>query len=427
MPIIDHNKYFCIGCGGCAFKCPKQCISMTVDNLGQFSPDIDRDACIECKLCEKICPLYNTENIDYGFNYNSIVRNYISCYMGFDDAFRVTSASGGFVTGVLNTLLSQNVIDYAVCLRNKKNENRFYQYEFINKSENLIHCSRSAYYPMEMSQMLRHIKENNGKYAIVVLPCQAKVIRSIQKKDPVLRQRIVFLLGLVCGGMPGAAMVEYLAESVGSNQSYIAQITFREKNGVDLNRNYGITLRNNEGATFRSTFRNGAFGFSFLNKLFHYRGCNICDDIFAEYADAVFMDAWIPEYNSEKMGRSICIIRNEELLKVVKSYFSDNPNCREVTIDVPIDAQNSVGLIQRKKKLAYFKRRFYKRFNYIVPECGEQTYSISEKVKFFIRSFQEFVIQNKSSSDWNKYKAGKIVFSKYDSNIHKFVKRIKRI
>ena len=77
-----------------------------------------------------------------------------------------------------------------------------------------------------MSDMLRHIKEKNGKYALVVLPCQAKAIRTLQKHDKILRGRIKYLLGLVCGGVPGKAMVEYVANDNGKDILEIRQVSF---------------------------------------------------------------------------------------------------------------------------------------------------------------------------------------------------------
>lgn len=427
MPIIDNEKYLCVGCGGCSYKCPKHCISMKANLLGQLTPVIDKEFCIECKLCEKMCPIYNNPQIERKYLFNDIVGNYITCFMGFDDSLRKTSASGGFVTGTLKYLLDHNRIDYAVCLRNSKQQGCFYSYEFIDNSEWLISCSRSAYYPMEISGVLKYIKENDGKYAMVVLPCQAKAIRLIMKTDPILKKRIVFLLGLVCGGMPGSAMIEYLAESIGINEEQVSRISFREKTDSDFNRNYGISFHTFDGKTLKSTFKSGAFGFSFLNKLFHYRGCNVCDDVFAEYADAVFMDAWLPEFNKEKLGRSICIVRNEGLLEAVSEYFMNNPNCEKVSVEVPIKAQDSVGLIQRKKKQAYFKRKIYKQLGYIAPESGISKIKISERLKFFIRAIQEYCIQCKSEKYWKKYKNGVIKFSRYDRLIRKFVKLIKII
>ena len=427
MPPIDKDKYLCIGCGACAYRCPKQCITYSENIVGQYVPVVDYDSCIECKLCEKVCPVYSEDIPEKTSKYNDIVGNYLSSYKGFDKAFRKTSASGGLLTAVLYQLIKVGEIDYAVCVRNKSKGLSFYSYEFIKTPEELRLASKSAYYPLEMSDMLRHIKEKNGKYALVVLPCQAKAIRTSQKHDKILRERIKYLLGLVCGGVPGKAMVEYVANDNGKDILEIRQVSFRDKNSYDLNRNYSVTLSVTEQKSIRSNFMEGAFGFSYLNKLFHYKGCNLCDDIFAEYADAAFMDAWLPEHNQDIYGTSICIFRNEKLNDILADYFSRNDNCEEVDISLSIKAQNSVGLIQRKKKQSYFKRRLYRRIGYLTPDSGHHHISIKENLKFLIRSIQELFIQNKSFKEWNKYKRKEISFESYKSTMIKFINRIKKI
>lgn len=139
------------------------------------------------------------------------------------------------------------------------------------------------------------------------------------------------------------------------------------------------------------------------------------------------MDAWLPEHNQDIYGTSICIFRNEKLNDILADYFSKNDNCEEVDISLSIKAQNSVGLIQRKKKQSYFKRRLYRRIGYLTPDSGHHHISIKENLKFLIRSIQELFIQNKSFKEWNKYKRKEISFESYKSTMIKFINRIKKI
>lgn len=46
----------CCGCGACAAKCPKSCISMQEDKFGFLHPVIDAGACVGCHACESVCP-----------------------------------------------------------------------------------------------------------------------------------------------------------------------------------------------------------------------------------------------------------------------------------------------------------------------------------------------------------------------------------
>lgn len=57
IKLATHDT--CTGCGACAFKCPKHCISMQENAIGIVFPVIDADACIECHSCEKVCPILN--------------------------------------------------------------------------------------------------------------------------------------------------------------------------------------------------------------------------------------------------------------------------------------------------------------------------------------------------------------------------------
>lgn len=57
LKIVD--KYNCCGCSSCVQKCPKGCISMKEDNEGFLYPYVDESQCVDCGICEKVCPLLN--------------------------------------------------------------------------------------------------------------------------------------------------------------------------------------------------------------------------------------------------------------------------------------------------------------------------------------------------------------------------------
>lgn len=53
------RKEDCVGCNACVQRCPEQCISMHEDEHGFLYPQVDKDKCINCTLCEKVCPVIN--------------------------------------------------------------------------------------------------------------------------------------------------------------------------------------------------------------------------------------------------------------------------------------------------------------------------------------------------------------------------------
>lgn len=52
--IVDKRQ--CCGCTACVQKCPKHCIFLYEDGEGFLYPKIDINNCIDCGLCEKVCP-----------------------------------------------------------------------------------------------------------------------------------------------------------------------------------------------------------------------------------------------------------------------------------------------------------------------------------------------------------------------------------
>lgn len=59
IEIIDKKD--CCGCFACSTACPKRCIEMKEDPEGFQYPFVDNSLCIDCKLCEKVCPVLNAK------------------------------------------------------------------------------------------------------------------------------------------------------------------------------------------------------------------------------------------------------------------------------------------------------------------------------------------------------------------------------
>lgn len=54
----------CCGCGACAARCPKSCISMEPDSEGFLHPSVDASACVDCGACDAVCPVLNVPGED---------------------------------------------------------------------------------------------------------------------------------------------------------------------------------------------------------------------------------------------------------------------------------------------------------------------------------------------------------------------------
>ena len=91
------RKEECTGCHGCYNVCPKKCIDMKFDEEGFLYPSVDSNECMECGLCEKVCPIIHTVEVE-----NEPIA--VGCY-NKDEKIIMESSSGGIFT-----LISELVI-----------------------------------------------------------------------------------------------------------------------------------------------------------------------------------------------------------------------------------------------------------------------------------------------------------------------------
>ena len=97
LQITDKSK--CCGCNACVQRCPKQCIEMHDDKEGFLYPVIDTAVCIDCGLCEKVCPVINQNE----------PKKPLRCYAAInpDENIRVKSSSGGIFTMIAEYIIAE--------------------------------------------------------------------------------------------------------------------------------------------------------------------------------------------------------------------------------------------------------------------------------------------------------------------------------
>lgn len=105
MVELFSDKKNCSGCTACQFACPKDLITMESDNEGFLYPRINNiDACTECMICAKVCPLRG----DKYFALETFDTPVVYAVKHKSAEVLAGSTSGGLFTAISDYVLENN-------------------------------------------------------------------------------------------------------------------------------------------------------------------------------------------------------------------------------------------------------------------------------------------------------------------------------
>jgi coenzyme F420 hydrogenase subunit beta len=358
------NNDLCIGCGVCAAICPDNILEIQFNKYGEFNPVSIAECTKDCGLCLKVCPFANgnpDENIlgqrlfgeVPGIQHQSEPGYFLSTFVGYSNVggHREHGSSGGMATWLLETLLKDKIVDAVACITHNNDPEKLFNYAIFTSVDEVRASSGSAYYPVELSEVIRHIVDNPGKYAVIGLPCFVKSIRLAQQRNKILHERIVLVLGLTCGQLKSKYFTTYIGALAGLKEIPI-RVNFREKDYQQPANNFYFIFNDQTENDCRIHWNEG-ISEAWVNRWFTPNACNYCDDIFAECADVTFMDAWLPEFSTDSHGTNLVIVRSQLANEIVlMGIKAGTINASEIEVSEVMRSQAKVIVVKRSH-LAY--------------------------------------------------------------------------
>ncbi len=318
----------CTGCGTCAGTCPNEAIKMRkFDTSGLYLPEIYEDKCSRCGICVICCPGYS---VDFEKLNSSVfgrqpddkkLGNYRGCYIGHSNetAVRYNSASGGVVSQLLIFALENNMIDGALVVRMRKDQPLESEVFIARTREEVLEAAKSKYCPVSTNEALVQVFKENGRFAVVGLPCHIHGIRKAQRVLKVFEERIVLHIGLMCSHTVNFKGTEFLLEKRGIQKDQVREISYRGKGWPGE-----MSIELEEGSSLSIPYMGGwnAYWSIFSFFLFTPLRCMTCPDLTNELADVSLGDAWLPELKLDRLGKSVIMARTRVGADLLKSISS---------------------------------------------------------------------------------------------------------
>lgn len=324
------RKVDCCGCRACVEICPKKCIAWDTDIEGFRYPKVDTSRCIECHLCEKVCPQIHLEQRDKNWESPKVFGGFVR-----DDYVRIDSTSGGIFSAIAQLFLEQGHYIAGAVYDEKFNLHSL----LSNKTEDLLKIRSSKYLQNDPEHLYKDVKKllSEGKSVLVCsTPCQiAGMLNFLGGRHENLTT-VDFICKGVCSSKIFHSYLEYISKRYGSN---VKSVKFKYK---DSNNPWGqlstkIELAN--GKTYVAKKVHDSYMTTFLDTGLSVRpSCLECPfKGFPRYADISLGDLWgintvFPDAKDTAKGYSVITINNDKGLKILEA-IKDNITVEEIQLN----------------------------------------------------------------------------------------------
>lgn len=431
----------CTGCGICISEDKSKTSYMDWNEDGFLQPVLTSSS--DTYEMERVCPFNLNNNYDEDYlakkfldgykESDDSVGLYIDLYAGYSKEHRLTSSSGGLATYVFEALLASGVVDALFVVKELKGRYGYQLFDSINDIKNI---SKTRYYPVTLDTLFAEIQKIKGRVAVSGVACFLKAIRLKQNLYPEYKEKIPFLVGIICGGLKSRFYTDFLAQSSGCTDEYIKP-EYRVKNASSFASDYKFSCLDKYGERIHVVEMH-KLGDMWGTGLFKSNACDFCDDVMTELADISLGDAWIKPYNQEGLGNSIIITRSQLADDVIRLGIEKG----ELALDkVSLDSVKSSqqGSFNHRHKGLLYRIQNAHRHNKLTPAKRKRFLSRQNLFFNFVQKQRLITRQNslyywkqaKSLDDYNsKLTVSLMKLSKLTRLNHKFnrvVTKIKKI
>ena len=194
----NGNKIHCFGCEACAQVCSKKAIAMSEDENGFLYPQIDKSLCVDCGLCNKVCP-YENLPVRYGDG------KYVFGGYSYNEDVRFESTSGGAFSEIVDAYCDENYVIFGAVA---KGLDVFHDY--ITDKSGLSRFRKSKYSQSRIGDCFKEAKrflKEGKKILFSGTPCQIAGLKSFLGDT---NQNKLLTIEVICEGVTSPLYVRKL-------------------------------------------------------------------------------------------------------------------------------------------------------------------------------------------------------------------------
>lgn len=342
-----ENLKNCTGCHACYSVCAKSAIEMKANDEGFLYPEIDKAKCVECGLCEKVCPALNPLKKE-----NEDTKAYAA--VNKDEKIRLESSSGGIFTAIAEKVIGEGGVVFGA----KFADDFSVVHSFTDTKEGLADFRGSKYLQSVIGESYKDCKkflESGRKVLFTGTPCQVQGLKKYLGKE----YENLFCMDIICHGVPSNKVwqnyIDFILQKNRKDRFELAKTSFRRKNEGWKKFSLSFTFRND--SEYSETQMKGWWMLTFNRNIMMRSSCYDCPAKGNQIvSDITVGDFWgIEKYlqdfddngtsiifvNTQKGAKFLKQIERNLCLQEIKDYDAELYNTQLIK-SIPINKKRAV-------------------------------------------------------------------------------------
>lgn len=291
------DKSNCCGCNACGDVCAHGAITFKTDIEGFWYPVVDIEKCMDCGLCDKICPELHIDELKKNDSEKPI---HTIAAINKDIAVRWDSTSGGAFSALAEGMYEQGgYVSGAVYDEN------FLVHNFISDNRDDLSKLRSSKYLQSNAEGLyrniRDLLRKGEKVLACGTPCQMAALRSFLRKD----YDNLIIVDFICRGVNSPKVYRKYLDSL--ERKYGGKVVYVKAKNKELGwRSLTRKVVFDNGKAYYGIRMDDDFRRGYHTNVFCRPSCYVCKyKGFPRMADITIADYWGIEKVDKNLDNNI--------------------------------------------------------------------------------------------------------------------------